>query len=180
MGARQDRVWASLDSWVALGLLPLAWPHLTPWVLRGSNEITEGEDLLFAKKQHEVVTGRRLPAPLPRCPLQQEPGMATGAGQGDSEGAALDRSPPPLHQPHPLPSGPRIEAGMPCGMWARCRAGGLCSGRTQRGAPWREEKPDPGGGSWGLSRDGGVGRELTARGAEGQTVDTSGRWGSRH
>lgn len=117
MGARQDRVWASLDSWVALGLLPLAWPHLTPWVLRGSNEIMEGEDLLFAKKQHEVMTGRRLPAPLPRCPLQQEPGMATGAGQGDSEGAALDRSPPHSISLIPSPVGPGLRPGCPveCG-----------------------------------------------------------------
>lgn len=81
MGARQDRVWASLDSWVALGLLPLAWPHLTPWVLRGSNEITEGEDLLFAKKQHEVVTGRHLPAPSAQMPA------AAGAWDGDGGGA---------------------------------------------------------------------------------------------
>ena len=80
MGTRQDRVWASLDSWVALGPLPLAWPHLTPWVLRGSNEITEGKDLLFAKKQHEVMTGRRLPTPSAQMPA------AAGAWDGNGGG----------------------------------------------------------------------------------------------
>lgn len=108
MGVWQDRVRASLDNWAALGLLPLAWPHLTPWVLRGSNEITEGKDLLFAKKQHEVVTGRRLPAPSAQTPLQQEPGMAAGRG---TVREPLSIGPAPAHLPHPLPSGPGLRPG---------------------------------------------------------------------
>lgn len=112
MGARQDRAWASVDRWVALGPLPLTWPHLTPWVLQGSNEITEGKYLLFAKKQREVMTGRRLPI------LSAQTPTAAGAWDGDGRcgGTVRERlsiSPAPSSISL-SPSTVGIEAGMPC------------------------------------------------------------------